>query len=143
MQIRASRPDDVERCIEIWCSSVDATHDFLTPEDRIAIEAQVRSFLPEAPLWLAVSDDDNPLGFMLVNEAHIEALFVHADMRGKGVGTELLNHARLLRPELTVDVNEQNAGARSFYRSYGFVETGRRGTDDEGRPYPIISMRLG
>ena len=142
MHIRASRPDDAERCIEIWCSAVDATHDFLTPEDRIAIETQVRGFLPEAPLWLAASDDDNPLGFMLLSEAHIEALFVHADMRGKGAGTALLNQARSLRPELTVDVNEQNAGARGFYRSYGFIETGRRDIDDEGRPYPIITMRL-
>ena len=29
-----------------------------------------------------------------------------------------------------------------LYRSYGFVITGRDETDADGRPYPILHMRL-
>lgn len=34
MTIRRGTPDDVPRAIEIWRKAVDATHGFLTPEDR-------------------------------------------------------------------------------------------------------------
>lgn len=33
-----SRPDDGERIIGIWREAVDATHHFLSIEDRIAID---------------------------------------------------------------------------------------------------------
>jgi len=59
--IRSSRPDDGERAVEIWRRAVDATHDFLTPQDRRAIDELVSSFLPQARLWLAVDADDYPL----------------------------------------------------------------------------------
>jgi len=54
ISIRHSRPGDGHRAVEIWRGAVDATHDFLSPQDRLAIEEMVRGFLPEAPLWLAV-----------------------------------------------------------------------------------------
>ena len=65
--IRTSRPDDRERAVEIWRRAVDATHDFLSQQDRIAIEEMVRSFLPQATLWLAVDANDYPLAFMLID----------------------------------------------------------------------------
>ena len=37
IQIRNSTPDDGKRVIEIWRDAVDATHEFLTIEDRMAI----------------------------------------------------------------------------------------------------------
>ena len=65
--IRTSRPDDGERAVEIWRRAVDATHDFLSQQDRIAIEEMVRSFLPQATLWLAADANDYPLAFMLID----------------------------------------------------------------------------
>lgn len=67
IRIRESTPDDGERAVQIWRDAVDATHDFLTTEDRAAIEVEVRGFLPMAPLWLAVDIDDRPVGFMLLD----------------------------------------------------------------------------
>src|SRR5690349_7830524 len=76
IMIRPSRPDEGSRIIEIWRGAVDATHDFLTPEDRLAIDEMVCGFLPQAPLWLAVDENDYALAFMLIDEGHMEALFV-------------------------------------------------------------------
>ncbi|HAT2502435.1 TPA: GNAT family N-acetyltransferase, partial [Citrobacter freundii] len=53
INIRRSRHDEGKKLIAIWCRSVDATHDFLSKEYRIELEKLVRSFLPEAPLWVA------------------------------------------------------------------------------------------
>ena len=36
--IRPSRTDEGERVVEIWRGAVDATHGFLTPADRLALD---------------------------------------------------------------------------------------------------------
>lgn len=54
ISIRRSRHEEGEELVAIWCRSVDATHDFLSAEYRAELEELVRSFLPEAPLWVAV-----------------------------------------------------------------------------------------
>ena len=54
----------------------------------------------------------------------------------------MFRHAQALHDELTVDVNEQNSVARSFYEACGFVVEGRSELDDQGRPYPLLHMRL-
>lgn len=41
-----------------------------------------------------------------------------------------------------VDVNEQNPKARNFYRHLGFREYERTEYDEQGRPFPIIKMKL-
>lgn len=59
ISIRRSRHEEGEELVAIWCRSVDATHDFLSAEYRAELEVLVRSFLPEAPLWVAVNERDH------------------------------------------------------------------------------------
>lgn len=140
--LRTSRPGDGVRVIDIWRDAVDATHDFLTPEDRAAIEVEVKAFLPSAPLWLAVDDEDRAVGFMLLDGAQMEALFIDPAHRGTGVGRALVRHALSLHPHLTTDVNEQNGQAVGFYERMGFQQTGRSPLDGQGRPYPLIHLQF-
>ena len=139
--IRPSRPDEGARIIEIWRGAVDATHHFLKPEDRFAIDEMVRGFLPHAPLWLAVDENDYPLAFMLLNDGHMEALFVDPARRGTGIGAALVRHGLTLHPRMTTDVNEQNEQAVRFYERMGFRQTGRSPVDGQGRPYPLIHLK--
>lgn len=143
IRIRQSTPADGDRAIQIWCDAVDATHDFLTREDRAAIEGEVRGFLPGAPLWLAVDADDRAIGFMLLGDASMEALFIDPAHRGAGVGRALVAHALERHPALTTDVNEQNEQAVGFYERMGFTRTGRSDRDGQGRAYPLIHLRFG
>ena len=76
--------------MEIWRRAVDATHHFLSPEDRRHIEAEVAAFLPRAPLDLALDETDRAIGFMLLDGNHMEALFIDPDFRGTGVGRALV-----------------------------------------------------
>lgn len=142
MTIRRSNPEDGPRAVEIWRAAVDATHDFLTPRDRAGIDTLVQDFLPAAPLWLAVDESGATAGFLLLEGAHIEALFIDPVCHGSGVGRALVEFALTLQPELTVDVNEQNGQAVGFYEHLGFVRTGRSAIDGQGRPYPLLHMRL-
>ncbi len=141
ISIRKSTMADGPRVIDIWRSAVDATHDFLSAADRQDIEREVVAFLPAAPLWLALDAAGTPVGFMLVHEGHMEALFIAAASRGEGVGRALVAHAVQLHPGLTTDVNEQNGQAVGFYERMGFRRTGRSERDGQGRPYPLIHLR--
>jgi len=77
MTIRRGTAKDVPRALEIWRSAVDATHAFLTPADRAEIDAMVANdFLPNAELWLALDDDGQAVGFLIMDGAIIDALFV-------------------------------------------------------------------
>ncbi|NQE62860.1 acetyltransferase [Caulobacter sp. RHG1] len=143
IKLRPSRPDDGDRVVAIWAAAVDATHDFLSPEDRAAIDVEVQGFLPSAPLMLAVDDRDRPLGFMLIDNGHMEALFIDPAHRGAGVGAIMIDYALAVHPSLTTDVNEQNAQAVGFYEHMGFERTGRSDLDGQGRPYPLIHLRFG
>lgn len=139
--IRPARTADGARLLDIWRKAVDATHDFLTPSDRDAIEAEVAAFLPQAPAWLATDPDDRAIGFMLIDGTHMEALFIDPAWRGQGIGRRLVDHALSLHPTLTTDVNEQNAQAIGFYEAMRFARTGRSPKDSQGRPYPLIHLR--
>ena len=143
IKLRPSRPEDGDRVVQIWAAAVDATHDFLTPQDRAAIGREVAAFLPSAPLTLAVDDRDRAIGFMLIDNGHMEALFIAPEHRGAGVGAILIDYALAVHPLLTTDVNEQNAQAVGFYEHMGFERTGWSATDGQGRPYPLIHLRFG
>ena len=139
--LRPSRPEDGTALVELWRRSVDATHHFLSADDRKAIDAKVCGFLPHAPVTVAVDENDRLHGFMLIDGAHMEALFIDPDVRGSGIGRQLLQHGLALHGPLTTDVNQQNIQTVGFYQRMGFVETGRSALDSQGRPYPLIHLR--
>ncbi|MBO9537871.1 acetyltransferase [Herbaspirillum sp.] len=138
--IRNTHPYEGERAVEIWRRAVDATHNFLSQEDRQAIDEMVCDFLPQVPLWFAVDANDYPLAFMFIDNGHMEALFVDPAYRGTGIGAALVRHGLSLHPKMTTDVNEQNAQALGFYKKMGFKRTGYSSLDGQGRPYPIIHL---
>lgn len=141
MKVRQGTAADVPRALAIWRDAVDATHGFLTPEDRAEIDGMVQRFLAEAELWLVDGADGRAAGFLVMDGDLIDALFVDPAVHGRGYGTALLDHALTLAPEALVDASEQATNALPFYEARGFVRTGRSETDPQGRPYPLVHLR--
>jgi len=135
-KIRRSRPDETRRIIEIWRNAVDATHEFLTPEDRQTLDDVVSHFFPKVSFWLAVDGNDYPLGFMLIENGHMEALFVDPAHRGSGIGAALVRHGLAMHPQMTTDVNEQNGQAVGFLRENGLFADGAIGLRRAGQAIP-------
>lgn len=143
MKVRAARREDRESLLALWERSVRATHTFLTHADIVALRPVVAVELASDAIdWWVLEIDGATAGFLGFANDAIEALFIDPSRRGEGGGTLLIEHAqRLARGVLTVDVNEQNEDARSFYERRGFAVTGRSPTDSGGRPFPILHMR--
>ena len=141
MTVRRGTAADVPRALAIWRDAVDATHDFLTREHRVEIDALVAGWLPTVELWLVDDEDGRPAGFLVMDGTLIDALFVDPALHGRGYGSTLLDHALTLAPDATVDASEQATNALPFYLARGFVRTGRSETDPQGRPYPLIHLK--
>lgn len=139
--LRPSGNMDSAQVIRVWRRAVEATHDFLSPQDLAAIAAEVENFLPQVPLTLAVDADDRAIGFMFVHDGHLEALFIDPDYHGQGIGRLLIDAALKDYPNLTTDVNEQSPQALGFYERIGFERTGRSDLDGQGRAYPLVHLR--
>lgn len=144
MQIWRAIPTESEILLNVWLRSVRATHAFLSKEDLQAMIPQARDYLSssETELWVLCSDSGTIVGFMGMSGSKMESLFIAPEFQRCGGGRRLVRHAQALRGEVTVDVNEQNPAARVFYEACGFVVEGRSELDEQGRPFPLLHMRL-
>ena len=144
MTIRRPFPTDLEHLVDLWLRSVRATHDFLAESDIQTFLPFVREYLssPETDLWILCSDAGAVMGFMGMSGSKMEALFIDPKYHRCGGGRRLVEHAKQLHGELTVDVNEQNPSACRFYESCGFVVEGRSPVDGRGKPFPLLHLRL-
>ena len=133
---------EYERLVQIWRSAVDATHEFLSTKDRQEIESHLASdYFPQVKLSLAEVDGE-VVGFAGTVQGGLEMLFVHDAHRGRGVGKALLKHVISEDNVSTVDVNEQNPEAVGFYLHEGFSVAGRSEVDSDGRPYPLLHLKI-
>jgi putative acetyltransferase len=131
------------KLIEIWESSVRATHDFLAEEDLQELKPLILEHYFDAVDLRCAKDAQGEIqGFCGVHESNIEMLFIAANARGKGVGAMLAAYAIKEQGASKVDVNEQNEQALGFYQHIGFKVIGRSPVDGQGKPYPLLHMAL-
>lgn len=143
MGIERAHEKDFAELTAVWEDSVRATHHFLPEADIEALRPQIREeYLPAVDLRIYKEPSGAILGFIGVGGRKIEMLFVAAKARGKGVGRALAEYAIRKMNATTVDVNEQNPEARGFYEHMGFEVFARSPLDAQGRPFPILHMRL-
>ena len=131
----------------LWEASVRATHHFLAEADIQSIRARLEpDYFPQVELWVVRGTGGEPLAFLGAavdaGVGRVEMLFVHPAAFGHGHGTRLLRHAVEELGACEVDVNEQNPAALAFYQSRGFTVSGRSERDGQGRPYPLLHLRL-
>lgn len=132
----------IEQLLNIWESSVRATHLFLSAKEIDSIKQYVPRALREVPHLLAVKNEKEiPVGFMGIAEHRLEMLFISASERGKGLGKELLKYGMDTYSVADLAVNEQNPLAKAFYEHMGFEVYRRTELDEQGNPYPLLYMR--
>ncbi|MEL6324220.1 MAG: GNAT family N-acetyltransferase [Pseudomonadota bacterium] len=126
-----------------WAEAVKATHHFLSEADFDAISIEVlRDYIPSAELLVA-EYGSVVFGFMGMTDLEIDALFIRPDWFGQGIGRAFISLAAERGAPLTVEVNEDNPGAVSFYKTVGFEIVARSDTDNQGRPFPLLKLQEG
>lgn len=135
-------PELLAQLLEVWEASVRATHLFLSDGEIEHIKTYVPQFLREVPrLFLAEDEAGHPVAFMGLADRSLEMLFVAPEMRGRGIGKQLLQYGIDNYFIETLTVNEQNPLAREFYEHMGFHVYQRTELDEQGNPFPLLYMR--
>ncbi|NMM39500.1 GNAT family N-acetyltransferase [Pseudoalteromonas arctica] len=143
MYIASAEKKDYPILIEIWQEAVSQTHDFLSQHDIDELKSLIFAhYFDAVSLYCCKSHDDKIIGFIGVTDGNIEMLFVEPTFFAKGVGTFLINYAIDNLAATHVDVNEQNSKVHGFYLSKGFEQIGRSELDGQGKPFPLLHMRL-
>lgn len=143
VRLRPKTAADVPALFEIWKAAVRATHAFLSETDFAEYCVQLEQlYLPLAELEV-VELDGEVVGFLGMSQSKVDSLFLAPACHGRGVGRAVMDVVFARYPQVTLDVNEQNQGARAFYERLGFRQTGRSDVDDSGKPYPILHLARG
>jgi putative acetyltransferase len=140
--ISAVQPEDYPRVVEVWETSVRATHHFVAESDIQLFKPMVRNALPTFELACVRDEAGVVAGFIAIAHGKVEMLFIHPDWRGHGAGRRLLRYAVDERGATLLDVNEQNVQALGFYKKMGFEVIGRSELDGTGKPYPLLHMQV-
>ena len=132
----------VEQLLNVWESSVRATHLFLSDGEIGEIKKYVPQALKSVPVLVIADDKEgNPAGFMGVADRKLEMLFISNENRGQGIGKQLLQYGIDQYAVHELAVNEQNPAAKGFYEHMGFSVYRRTDLDEQGNPYPILYMK--
>ena len=133
----------IAQLMKVWKDSVKETHLFLSEEDINSIEKYVPKALAEIPhLIIAEYEDGIPIAFMGIDEQKLEMLFIKPGERGRGLGRKLVEYGFKEFSIKELGVNEQNPEAKAFYQHMGFQVYKRSETDEQGKPFPILYMKL-
>ena len=134
---------EYQEVINVWESSVRATHHFLKEEDIQYFKPLIlNTYLDAVELRCIRNNENRMVGFLGVAEQNLEMLFIDPKYRGERIGKLLLNYSIENLNVTKVDVNEQNEQAVGFYKYCGFEVIGRSELDSSGKPYPTLHMEL-
>ncbi len=143
IEVRDRNATLINELLEVWESSVIATHKFLSSDEIKNIKKYVPQALINVAHLVIVKNKDNiPIAFMGIEKKRLEMLFIQNNERGKGISKQLLNYGINKHNINELTVNEQNINAKEFYEYMGFTTYKRTELDEQGNPYPILYMKL-
>ena len=142
VQIKERNPVLIQKLLDVWESSVIATHLFLSVDEINNIKQYVPQAIKDVSiLVIAENKNGDPVGFMGVDDKKLEMLFVLDKYRGQGIGKQLLQYGIENYSINELTVNEQNPRAKGFYEHMGFEVYKRTELDEQGNPYPLLYMK--
>lgn len=139
--IRPYKDSDLAEVLLVWDRATALGHAFLPA----AFLEQERRQVADA--WLEVAETSvwesggRVVGFISMLGDEIGGLFVDPAFGRRGIGRQLIDHARVGRDTLTVRVFAANQVGRAFYAGCGFVTVGQAVHEESSEPE--ILLRLG
>lgn len=115
LEIKEKDSTLIQNLLNIWESSVKATHLFLSDDEIKNIKQYVPRAILEIPILIvAKNETGNPIGFMGISDKSLEMLFIEDKSRGFGIGKMLLNYGIENYSINNLTVNEHPPSHRDF-----------------------------
>ncbi|MGF1684262.1 N-acetyltransferase [Photobacterium minamisatsumaniensis] len=118
--IRQYTSQDIETVLDIWLTASIKAHDFVKPEFWESQLSAMRDIYIPASKSYVFEVDSKVVGFYSLYENLLAAIFVSPEWQGKGIGKQLIAHAKQQSSELTLNVYKDNEATYKFYLAQGF-----------------------
>ena len=138
--IRPATVGDTEAIAQILSDWIDET----SWMPRVHTRDEDRGFgayLLEKTDVTVAQDGAQVVGFLALRQPFVQALYVAAHARRRGVGRRLLTHAKAGQNVLELWTFQANDPAREFYASHDFQEVRRTDGDGNDENLPDILFR--
>ncbi|MGN2613026.1 N-acetyltransferase [Aliivibrio fischeri] len=119
--IRQYTPQDINVVLDIWLNSSIKAHDFVSAEFWVSQVDNMRDIYIPASITYVAEVDSKVVGFCSLYENMLAAIFVSPEYQGKGIGKQLISHAKEQCPVLALNVYSENVASYQFYLSQGFT----------------------
>lgn len=119
--IRKFNSQDLAVVMQIWLKTNIETHSFIPAAYWKNNFEEVKAALLHAEIYVA-EVDDQIVGFIGLNQTIIEGIFVKKGMRSHGIGKQLLDYVKKIKPELQLEVYKENPRAIKFYEREQFIK---------------------
>lgn len=120
--IRAFREDDLTAVIQIWLDTNIKAHNFIPKEYWTNNYSAVKEMLPQAEVYVYEDDATHQIvGFIGLTNNYIAGIFVKETAQSKGIGKQLLDYVKEIKPALSLSVYQKNIRAVSFYLREQFM----------------------
>lgn len=119
--IRTFKESDLSAIMRIWLDTNIKTHNFISEEYWKSNYNMVKEILPKAEIYVHEDNDTNIInGFIGLTDNYIAGLFVNDTAQSKGIGKQLLDYAKSIKSEMSLNVYQDNVRAVQFYKREQF-----------------------
>lgn len=129
----------MDAAIRLFRDACGSSHAFLSAGFLEANAARLRERTLLA-FTTEVAEDDGICGFICHAEGFVEALFVHPQRQGRGIGRALIDHLKARHAALRLSVFAQNARAIRFYRREHFWAAGLKRHRETGEQLVMLHL---
>lgn len=138
--IRVLREQDLAAVMEIWLDANVKAHHFIPEAYWAGHFPAVREMLPQAEIYVFENDSSHEIeGFIGLTGSYIAGIFVKEAAQSKGIGGQLLNHAKQRRTRMELSVYRKNARAVQFYQREQFAVQSERVDGDTGEKELVMA----
>lgn len=139
--IRQYQGHDIEAVLDIWLRASVEAHDFMAASFwESQLDSMRNLYIPASETWV-YDEGGEVLGFYSLCDNHLAAIFVDPHAQGRGIGKQLIAHAKSRRATLTLSVYQENRASCAFYLAQGFRIVSEQTEQHTGRME--YSMSLG
>lgn len=119
--IRQFKKNDLPAVMQIWLDTNIKAHDFIPKEYWESNYEIVKEILPDAEIYVHEDDIAGFIdGFIGLTDNYIAGIFVKEDKQSKGIGKQLLNYVKNIKPNISLSVYQKNTKAVRFYKREQF-----------------------
>lgn len=118
--IRKFKNEDIDSVMEIWLGENIKSHYFVDEKYWKNNYDLVKKMILEAEIYVYVEGQEI-VAFLGLMDTYIAGIFVDSNYQSQGIGKELLDFAKSIKDNLSLEVYLENNGAFSFYKREKFV----------------------